>query len=221
MRQRFILSPANPNLEPPIARRNFLSRLFAFAAGGAGLGAAQRAGAAPSATSDGDAWIGEIAIVAFNFAPIGWALCDGQLLSIQQYTALFSLIGTYYGGNGQTTFALPDLRGRVPIHQGTGPGLPGFVIGERAGEPYHTLISSEIPAHAHSVLGNVANGTSDSPAGAFPARNPAGMPTYATTGPAPMGATSIAGGNQPHNNLQPYLTLNFIIALQGIYPSRS
>lgn len=223
MRRRFILAPANPNLEPPMPRRNFLSRVLAFAAGGALLGPASRAIAAPSATTDGDAWIGELAIVAFNFAPIGWALCDGQLLPISQYLALFSLLGTQFGGNGQTTFALPDLRGRVPIHQGQGPGLPSFIIGQPGGELNHTLLTTEMPAHTHTLLGDSANGTSDSPSGMHVARNPAGIPAYGAGAGAPMAANAIStsGGTQPHNNLQPYLTLNFIIALQGIFPSRS
>lgn len=214
---RHVLAPANPNLEPPIARRNFLSRLFTFAAGGAVLAPASRALAAPAATSAYEPFVGEIAIVAFDFPPVGWALCNGQILSIAQNTALFSLIGTYYGGNGVNTFALPNLQGRVPIHQGG-----GFVIGQAGGEAVHLLTTAEVPAHTHALLGDTANGTSDTPAGLHPARNPAGIPAYGAGAGASMAADAIGatGGGTPHNNLPPYLTLNFIIALTGIYPSR-
>jgi len=217
MPQRFILAPANPNLTPPIPRRNFLSRFLAFAAGGALAGPAARAFAAPSATSATDPFVGEIAMVGFNFAPVGWALCQGQLLPIAQYSALFSLIGTYYGGNGTTNFALPNLQGRVPLSMGA-----GFVIGQSGGESAHVLTTNEIPAHSHALMADAANGTSETPTGLHPARNPAGLPTYGAGAAAAMAANTIAtaGGSQPHNNLQPYLTLNFIIALQGIYPSR-
>lgn len=218
MPQRFILAPANPNLVPPIPRRNFISRILAFAAGGALAGPATRAFAAPSATSGVDPFVGEIAMVGFNFAPVGWALCQGQLLPINQYTALFSLIGTYYGGNGTTTFALPNLQGRVPLGQGS-----GYVIGQSGGEAAHVLTATEMPAHSHALMADGANGTSETPTGLHPARNPAGLPAYGPGAAAAMAANTIAatGGSQPHNNLQPYLTLNFIIALQGIYPSRS
>jgi microcystin-dependent protein len=218
MPRRFILAPANPNLEPPIARRNFISRLFAFAAGGALAGPATRAFAAPSATSSYDPFVGEIAIVAFDFAPVGWAHCDGQLMPIAQNTALFSLIGTYYGGNGQTTFALPDLRGRLPLHK----HYLSHPIGEAAGESVHVLTTNELPAHAHALQADGANGSSADPAGLNLARNPAGIPAFGAGAGAAMGAGSIAatGGSQAHNNMPPYLTLNFIIALQGIYPSR-
>jgi len=218
MARRYILAPANPNLEPPLARRNFLSRLFAFAAGGAVLAPAARALAAPGATTAIEPFVGEIAIVGFNFAPVGWALCNGQLMPIAQNTALFSLIGVYYGGNGVTTFALPNLQGRVPIHYGG-----AFSIGQAGGEEAHVLTTVEMPAHAHSLHADPANGTSDDPAGLAIAHNPAGIPAFGANAATPMhgGAIGAAGGSQPHNNLQPYLALNFIIALQGVYPSRS
>lgn len=217
MPRRFILAPANPNLEPPLPRRNFLSRIFAFAAGGAVLAPVSRAFAAPSSTSAYDPFLGEIAIVAFNFAPVGWALCQGQLLSISQNSALFSLLGTQYGGNGVTTFALPNLQGRVPIAFGA-----GYPIGSVGGEAVHVLTTTEIPAHAHALMADSANGTSGTPTGLHPARNPAGLPTYGAGAAAAMAANTIAatGGSQGHNNMQPYLSLNFIIATQGIYPSR-
>jgi microcystin-dependent protein len=168
-------------------------------------------------------FIGEIRMVGFNFAPQGWATCDGQLLSIQQNTALFSLLGTQYGGDGVTTFALPDLRGRVAVHQGQGPGLSPYTIGEVTGTEAVTLIQSEIPAHQHSVAPLASDQEEDTnrPAGAFPTIG--GI--YASTqgGGTPMAASpsSSAGGSQPHTNIQPLLVVNFIIALLGIFPSRN
>jgi microcystin-dependent protein len=167
-------------------------------------------------------FLGEIRMVGFNFAPRGWATCDGQILAIAQNTALFSLLGTQFGGNGQTTFALPDLRGRVPIHQGQGPGLSPRTIGEMAGETNHTLIMTEMPMHNHLVACNNEGASTGRPAGAVPSVS--GSNIYAassdgsTMNPQMIG---IAGGSQPHNNMQPYLCVNFVIALEGIYPSRS
>lgn len=169
-----------------------------------------------------DPFLGEIKWVAFTFAPRGWALCDGQVLPINQNQALFSLLGTTYGGDGRTTFALPDMRGRTPIHVGQGPGLSPYVLGQRAGEESHTLTVSEIPWHAHQAMASGAEATAVSPAGNVPAAK-ARVPLY---GPGPatidMGSGVIAatGGSQPHNNMPPYITLNCIIALQGIFPSR-
>lgn len=155
-------------------------------------------------------FIGEIRCFGFNFAPTGWAQCDGQLLAIAQNTALFSLLGTTYGGNGQTTFALPDLRGRVGMHFGN-----NHVLGERAGEEAHTLLTNEMPAHAHGI-GAGADQNTNRPANAVAARG--GVYTNSRNGS--MSPTDNAGGSQPHNNLQPYLVLNYCIALQGIFPSR-
>jgi microcystin-dependent protein len=167
-------------------------------------------------------YIGQISMVGFNWAPRGWALCNGQLIAIQQNTALFSLLGTTYGGNGQTTFALPNLQGRVPMHWGTGAGLTPRVIGEMAGEEAVTLISTQMPMHNHSL--NV----SSEDAGI---KNPSGQVLATTTTPAyvagPIDGTmnpqaiGMAGGNLPHDNMQPYLAISFIIALQGIFPSRN
>jgi microcystin-dependent protein len=178
-----------------------------------------------------DPFVGEIRMVGFNYAPNGWALCNGQLLPIAQYTALFSLLGTYFGGDGRTTFALPNLQSRVPIHQGQGIGLSPYVIGQVGGTETVTLTSSQMPLHNHTVGASSANGTASSPANNIPAqgytgdsRNPTLLPNYA---PPPASATlassavSTAGGNQPHENLQPYLCVNFIIALNGVYPPRS
>jgi microcystin-dependent protein len=154
-----------------------------------------------------------------NFAPRGWAFCNGQLLSIAQNTALFSLLGTTYGGNGQTTFALPDLRSRAPVHFGQGPGLTNRDLGEQGGEETHTLITTEMPAHSHPAGANNSGQTTNRPADAVAARGGA----YASSADTSMGPASSppAGGSQPHNNMQPYLAINYIIALEGIYPSRN
>ena len=158
----------------------------------------------------------------FNFAPQGWAMCNGQILPISQNTALFSLLGTSYGGNGQTTFALPDLRGRVAIQQGQGPGLSSYSIGEVTGVETVTLTSNQMPQHNHGVVANGAPATATRPNGAVPART--GTNEYA---PAPDGTAMNAGmiattgGSQPHTNLPPLLVVTFCIALQGIFPSRN
>lgn len=172
-------------------------------------------------------YLAAVIIFGGNFAPRGWALCQGQLLSIAQNTALFSLLGTTYGGNGQTTFALPDLQGRVPIGQGQGPGLPDVVLGEESGQETVTLLTTEIPAHTHPVALGASNVDGNpaavkSPANAVPGYSDS-APLYAPSANASMSAfnSGIAGGNQPHSNLQPYLALNYIIAMEGIYPSRN
>lgn len=174
-----------------------------------------------------DPFVAEIRIFPFNFAPKGWAFCAGQLMPISQNTALFSLLGTTYGGDGKSTFALPDLQGNAPIHQGQGPGLSLYDLGQIGGEQFVTLISSEIPAHAHNVgMANAANGDSVTPVGCTWAQAPSGRGALFVYNPGPptakMLATSIlpAGGSLPHNNMQPYLTLNFCIALQGVFPAR-
>jgi microcystin-dependent protein len=166
-------------------------------------------------------FIAEIKMFAGNFAPRGYAFCDGQLLSIAQNTALFSLIGTTYGGNGITTFGLPDLRGRVPMHQGQGPGLTSRVIGELSGEEVHTLSTPELPVHNHSV-GAATTASSKNPTNNVPAFT-AGGSSYAAAPTTTMNASMVGGGggNQPHNNMQPYLVVSFIIALVGIFPSRN
>jgi microcystin-dependent protein len=167
-----------------------------------------------------DPFLGELRIVAFNFAPQGWALCNGQLLPIQQYTALFSLLGTYFGGNGQNTFALPNLQGRVPYHLGTNAFGSNFTQGQTGGEENHTLQLNEMPQHNH--LGEGSAGATDvaSPANAFWA---SGISAYNTSPDSPMLSTAVAnnGGGQPHPNWPPYLVVNVIIALAGIFPSRN
>lgn len=178
-----------------------------------------------------DPYVGEIRMVGFNFAPQGWALCSGQLLPIAQYTALFSLLGTYYGGNGVTTFALPDLRGRVPVNQGQGPGLSSYVIGQTGGVEGVTLMAPNMPAHNHSVNINNQSATQTDPTnGIISVVNDGGgreaksYPAYTKNGPTgtmSSQAIGVAGGSQPHENRQPFLTINFIIALNGIFPPRS
>jgi len=169
-----------------------------------------------------DPTIGEITIFAGNFAPRSWADCDGQLLSISQYTALFSILGTTYGGNGTSTFALPDLRGRVPIHTGSGPGLTTRQMGQIGGLESSTLSVANMPAHGHAVALNAKEeGDTDAPNGAFVAGN--GTNSFGTSQDATMAATQSGntGSGTSFNNLQPYNVVRFIIALQGIYPARN
>jgi microcystin-dependent protein len=169
----------------------------------------------------GTPYLSEIRIMAFSWAPQGWALCNGQLLPINQNQALFSLLGTMYGGNGQTTFALPDMRGRIPIHIGS-----QSTQGQTGGQAAHTLTQSEMPAHPH-----VAKGTTDAANSPTPAGNLLATTDNTTFGNAYQGGSNLApmaagvitntGGSQAHNNMAPYLTLNFCIALQGVFPSRT
>ena len=175
-----------------------------------------------------DYFLGEIRMFAGNFAPMDWALCDGQLLPISQNTALFSLLGTYYGGNGTSTFALPDLRDRAPLAWGNGVGLSPVALGEQLGSPTVTLSANEMPAHTHQVSTVPAGtaGTTGNPSGAVWARAQQGRlveAQYSTAAPTTvLAGTSVApvGAGAPHNNLAPYLAVTFIIALAGIYPSR-
>ncbi|MCC8936378.1 hypothetical protein CI1B_20020 [Bradyrhizobium ivorense] len=170
-----------------------------------------------------DPFVAEIRIFPFNFAPTGWAWCDGQLLPISQNTALFSLLGTTYGGNGKSNFALPDLQGRAPMHPGQGPGLSLHDLGETGGSDTVTLLESEIPSHSHQFK---AYGSDPSdhfnPSGASLARSNGGNAWGAASSLVSLApqAISPAGGNQPHNNMQPYLTFYFNIALQGVFPPR-
>ncbi len=168
-------------------------------------------------------FVAEIRIFPFNFAPRGWAFCDGQILPISQNTALFSLIGTYYGGDGRSNFALPNLQGSVPLGEGQGPGLSFYDLGEALGSPTVDLLQSEIPIHTHSLEAYGHNGTSASPGGNALAGTAMSLYNSSTSGLMPMSqnAVGLSGGSQPHNNLMPYLVLNFCIALQGIFPPRS
>jgi microcystin-dependent protein len=162
-------------------------------------------------------------MVGFNFAPAGWAFCNGQLMAIAENDALFNLIGTTYGGDGQTTFALPNLQGRVPVGQGQGAGLSPYVIGEVTGVESVTLTVNQLPAHLHAYNPPASQGelTSDRPDNNYPAVG--GYYAATSNSGSPMGAPTVGsvGGSQPHNNLQPYLAVNFIISLFGIFPSRS
>jgi microcystin-dependent protein len=173
-----------------------------------------------------DPFVAEIRIFPFNFAPKGWAFCDGQILPLSQNTALFSLLGTTYGGDGKSNFALPDMQGNAPMHPGQGPGLSLHDLGETGGSETVTLLLSEIPAHSHGAFGSTENATLKQPApNLFLARSKAGTiyqsVTNANLTQMNPQALSISGGDQPHNNMQPYLTLNFCIALQGVFPPRS
>jgi microcystin-dependent protein len=170
-------------------------------------------------------FVAEIRIFAGNFAPTGWALCNGQILPISQNTALFALLGTYYGGDGKTTFALPNLQGSAPMHQGQGQGLSDRFIGEVGGSPTVTLLNSEMPMHNHFARADGAGGNNASPAGNVwstlgTTRTP--PPLYSSTSNTQMSVQALApaGGSQPHNNMSPYLVLTFIIALQGVFPPR-
>ena len=174
-----------------------------------------------------DPFVAEIRIFPFNFEPTVWAFCDGQLMPISQNTALFSLLGTVYGGDGKSTFALPNLQGSVPIHAGQGQGLTERFLGEMSGVESITLLESEIPAHAHGVgRALAADGNTISPVNSVWAQSAAGRGTAALykdgapTGTVNILSLNVAGGGLPHNNMQPYLTLNFCIALQGIFPQR-
>jgi microcystin-dependent protein len=172
-----------------------------------------------------DPFVAEIRIFPFNFAPKGWAWCDGQLLPLSQNTALFSLLGTTYGGNGKSNFALPDLQGRAPMHPGQGPGLSLHDLGETGGSETVSLLESEIPAHAHTLRGDRNPAESPDPAGNTLARA-SSINAYQTVTNSNLvfmagEALAPAGGDQPHNNLQPFLTFYFCIALQGVFPPRT
>jgi microcystin-dependent protein len=167
-------------------------------------------------------FIGQIVMFAGNFAPRGWAFCDGQLLAISQYSALFSILGTTYGGDGRTTFALPDLRGRVAMHAGNGPGLSNRPLGTRGGAEEVTLNINQIPSHSHGLAASSAPAADTSPSGNLPAETR--RDAYVSGSPNTTMATaaiSNTGGSQAHTNVQPYTVVNYIIALQGIFPSRS
>lgn len=169
-----------------------------------------------------DQFVAEIRLFAGNFAPAGWALCNGQILYISQNTALFSLLGTTYGGDGKSTFGLPNFMDRVPVGAGQGPGLSDYAFGQSGGSESVTLLQNEMPSHQHIVMGDNTVGTQDALGGGIWANTPginaydAGAPTVAMS----SSAMSVTGGGQPHNNMQPYLGLTYIIAMQGIFPQR-
>jgi microcystin-dependent protein len=232
-------SPGTVRPDVPGGRRGFLGRLIGAIAGGLLLAKASSASAqvkqvtnpAPRpagtegalSTLDADPWLGEIALVPFNYAPLGWAFCNGQLLAISQNATLFSLIGTTYGGDGISTFGLPDLRGRAPIHQGQGAGLTLRAVGQFAGEESHLLLQSEMPRHGHALMADSGIGSSDNPANATPAKNAGGIPQYSANPVTPMNANTVGltGGGGAHNNMPPFLVMNYIIALVGTFPSRT
>lgn len=169
-----------------------------------------------------DPFVAEIRIFGFNFPPRGWAFCDGQLMPISQNTALFSLLGTTYGGDGKSTFALPDLQGSAPMHPGQGPGLSLHDLGETGGSESVTLLESEIPSHSHTLRATADAADSSVPAPTAALAASSGGTLYQSAPDSTLAATALApaGGSLPHNNMQPYLTLNFCIALQGVFPQR-
>ena len=166
-------------------------------------------------------FIAQIMLFGGNFAPRGWAFCDGQLLAISSNSALFSILGTTYGGDGRSTFGLPDLRGRVPMHAGTGPGLTPRRIGERTGVENVTLIESQMPSHSHGMNFVNVPGDNDRPSGDYLGRSAIYSATTTPLGQLNANTIANAGGGQSHENMQPSLVINYIIALQGVYPSRS
>ena len=167
-------------------------------------------------------FVGQITMFAGNFAPRGWAFCDGQLLDVSQNDALFSLFGTIYGGDGRTTFGLPDLRGRLPLHMGTGPGLSPRTIGAKSGSESVTVVTTQLPSHTHPLQGSTDSATTPDPSGNVFARSSGdayGSEFSASNmSPAALGSS---GGSQAHSNMQPWLGINFIVALAGVFPSRS
>jgi microcystin-dependent protein len=173
-----------------------------------------------------DPFVAEIRIFPFNFAPRGWAFCDGQILPLSQNTALFSLLGTTYGGDGKSNFALPNMQGNAPMHPGQGPGLSLHDLGETGGSETVSLLESEIPSHAHALTANSNPGNVKLPGAAVTFARSGGAAANTYIPPASLvnmndNVLAPAGGDQPHNNMQPYLTLNFCIALQGVYPPRT
>jgi microcystin-dependent protein len=218
-RRRPLAGP--PPAGPASERRGFLRRSIGLLAGALTLGAtARRAQAAPQ---DAYPYVGEIMLWAGAFTPAGWLPCNGQIVPIHQYETLFNLIGTRYGGDGQDTFGIPDLRGSVPIHAGQGPGLTPRIAGEKAGVEDVTLSAGQLPGHAHAAPARSAAGTSPDPGGLLPARNAAGSLPWQAASDAMLapGAIGAAGGGQPHPNLPPFLTVTFVIAYTGTWPSPS
>lgn len=199
----------------PLPRRQFLGGTLAALAGALWFGRAGRAEPVEAAVQGDFPYVSEIRMFAGTFAPAGWSFCEGQLLAINQYEALFSLIGTAYGGDGQETFALPDLRGRAPVHmEAVRPlGTPG-------GQEDVFLPLTQIPSHSHAAGASSANASSDDPTGRVPARDASGAPHYGPTADTNLasGALLSTGGTTPHNNMQPYLCIHYIICLEGIYP---
>lgn len=211
------------------SRRGFLRDLTKWVGGTAFLAAAanifvpSKIKADTKSVNGSDPFVGEIMKFGGSFAPSGWATCEGQLIQISQNDALFSLLGTIYGGDGRTTFGLPDLRGRVPVHPGNGPGLTPISLGQKGGVENVTLTTNQLPQHSHNLNVNSGGGNSEKPGGNFIASNSEGVKHYSssTTINANNGSISNFGGGQSHTNMQPYLGIYYCIALYGIYPSRS
>lgn len=201
-------------MTPPnaVPRRSFVARLLALVAGAGALLRPRGASAAPAAD---DAFVGEIKLFAGDFAPAGWAFCEGQLLNPNSYNSLFSLIGTSFGGDGNTTFALPDLRGRAPMHYGN-----AYPFASLGGAETVALLADQVPIHTHAAMGSSALATSDLPAGRAAAKSAGGSPLYASTPDVSLNSAAMttAGGSAAHPNMQPWIALNFIIALDGVYP---
>lgn len=168
-----------------------------------------------------DPFIGQIIMFAGNFAPRGWAFCEGQLLAINANQALFSILGTTYGGDGRTSFALPDLRGRMPTQQGNGPGLPTYKLGQKGGNPETTLMASNLPPAHVTLPASDDDATTAEPGGGVPAINSSDLKLYSASGTSSMKTGTIQGANLPFSNMPPYLGMNYIIALVGTFPSRS
>lgn len=215
------LGPARTSAGAQPARRNWLKRLGALLGGG--LLASRGVQASPLQTQGQEDYLGEIMLFAGNFVPQGYAACNGQVLPIAQYTALFSLLGTTYGGNGTSTFALPDLRSRIPVGYGQGTGLSAYQLGQVGGQESVTLTTNQLPAHTHQLQGIAAPGTSADPTNNLLANDGRGGPQYIDTGATTALSSqsiSAAGGNQAHENRSPYLALNYCICINGVYPSR-
>jgi microcystin-dependent protein len=233
-----ILSPKNEESEEN--RRNFIRKSIAGLFGAAALFNATDLFSRDSKTGyvyvkrngeiinnykpmgDTTPYLGQITIFSFNYAPHNWSQCNGQILSTNFYGALFSLLGNYYGGNGTTTFALPDFRGRVPLSFGQGPGLSDHVLGESSGSEGVTLFTQELPAHRHLLAAGTGIGSSPNPSGKYISANAEGINSFNPTGGAMMnaGSVSYAGSGNAHNNIQPALVMNFCIATQGVFPTR-
>ncbi len=210
-------------------RRNFMSGISKWIVGTTALGFLANIFTSKEAKGDGprdsiaggsETWVGEINLVGFNFTPVNFHACDGSLLAISSNSALYALLGTYYGGDGRTTFGVPDLRGRVPINYGSGSGLTSRTIGQTGGTETETLSISQIPSHSHTVAINTGAGDSNSPAD-YLATNAEGIKQYASTSNSTGSSTNTSGSSLSHNNMPPYLVLNYVMALTGIFPSRS
>jgi microcystin-dependent protein len=211
------------------SRRGFLQDITKWIGGTAFLAAAaniltsSKIKADSTSVNDADPLLGEIMLVGFNFAPRGWAFCDGQILPISQNQSLYSLLGTTYGGDGRTTFALPDLRGRVSIGPDQGPGLPNYSWGQSGGSNTITLTEAQLPQHNHALNVKSDMGNNDNPSGQYLASNSEGIKHYSDSAGAAASNGSIgnSGGSQAHNNMQPYLGIYHCIAMQGVFPSRN